>query len=73
MMAAFVDIKAEKEEGFYYIGLLSPFEENGRLYIEKQRARLLKNITALSSIESKQAEYNLYKSAFDYIEKILNI
>lgn len=72
MMVAFVDIKAEKEEGFYYIGLVSPKDDVGRLYIEKQRARLLKNITALSSIESKQAEYNLYKSAFDYIEKILN-
>lgn len=73
MMVAFVDIKAEKEEGFYYIGLVSPKDDVGRLYIGKQRSRLIKNLSAISSIESKRTEYNLYKSAFDYIEKILNI
>ena len=73
MLVSFTGFKTTKPEGFYYVGLVAPNQEAGRLYIEKQKARLLKNLTALSSIKNKQTEYKLYKSAFDYIENISKV
>ena len=57
--------------GFYYIGKVTPQTDDGIKYIKKQQKRLLEAAKALENIPEKQAEYLQFKSANDYITKIL--
>ena len=57
--------------GFYYIGKVSPNTEDGIKYIKKQEKRLLDAAKALEQIPEKHKEYVEFKSAYDYITKIL--
>ncbi|MBO5211740.1 MAG: SAM-dependent methyltransferase [Clostridia bacterium] len=57
--------------GFYYIGKIAPNTEDGVKYIKKQQKRLFEASKALENIKEKQAEYSSFKSAYDYIAKIL--
>lgn len=57
--------------GFYYIGKVTPQTDDGVKYIKKQQKRLLEAAKALENIPEKQIEYLQFKSASDYITKIL--
>ncbi len=57
--------------GFYYIGKVTPNTDDGVKYMQKQQKRLIAAAKALESIPEKQTEYLEFKSASDYITKIL--
>jgi len=59
-------------EYFYYIGLLKPNNTASFLYIKKQEKILSSCVDSLKNIESKQADYVKYKTAYLGITKILN-
>lgn len=71
MTVKFINKFVNPHNGFYYIGKVSPNTEDGIKYIKKQEKRLLNAATALESIPEKQQEYAEFKSAYDYITKIL--
>jgi len=54
-------------EGFYYVGLVKPDCDDGVLYIEKQKKRLLECIKALENIHEKKESYLYYKRAYEEI------
>ncbi len=70
MLCEYTGVKSEKEIGFYFSGLVSTADEDGKMYIEKQKSRCLKCALALQSIEEKAEEYRYYKSALDYLNKL---
>ncbi len=59
------------DEGFYYIGRVTPDTANGLKYIKKQQKRLLAAAEALKHIPEKENDYNHFLSAYNYITKIL--
>ncbi len=71
MECEFKGIPQEKEEWFYYAGLVSPLDFAGKLYIEKQKNRCLKCVRALENIPAKQEDYNYYKKVFSGLERRL--
>lgn len=62
----------EKDEYFYYIGLLKPSNEAEILYIKKQQKILFNCINSLENIPSKQDDFIKYKTAYLGITQILN-
>lgn len=70
MVVKFTSETANLPEYFYYIGKI-PLDNDGILYIKKQYKRVFECMKSLEKIESKQAEYKIYKSVCDYIEKLL--
>ena len=71
MVVKFTNSIVPAENGFYYIGKITPNTEYGLKYIKKQQKRLFEASKALESIAEKQAEYLSFKSAYDYITNIL--
>ncbi len=72
MKVAYSGEGKEKNEGFYYIGKITPRSEEGILYIKKQQRRCFSCMKSLENIEDKKKEYTHYKSAFLYMENALN-
>ena len=71
MVVKFANKIKTVENGFYYIGKVTPNTEDGIKYIKKQQKRLFEAANALESIPEKQNEFAEFKSAYDYITKIL--
>lgn len=71
MVVKFINETKDVENGFYYIGRVTPHTEYGVKYIKKQQKRLCAAAKALESIPEKHTEYLEFKSASDYITKIL--
>ncbi|MBQ3547901.1 MAG: SAM-dependent methyltransferase [Clostridia bacterium] len=71
MLVKYTNQTASVDNGFYYIGKVKPDTENGVKYIKKQQKRLCDAAKALESIPEKHAEFLEFKSANDYITKIL--
>lgn len=71
MLVKFTGEIKSHPNGFYYIGKVTPHTDDGVKYIKKQQKRLLEAAKALESIPEKQVEYLQFKSANDYITKIL--
>ena len=69
MVCEFTGKEINCAEAFYYVGLVSPENEDGRLYIEKQKKRVL---SCMAPLEFKnQALYLKYKTVLDGINQIL--
>ena len=71
MVVKFTNQAQSFQNGFYYIGKITPNTENGLSYIKKQQKRLLAEAKALESIPERKAEFLKLSSACDYIFKIL--
>ncbi len=59
------------DEGFYYIGRVTPDTADGVKYIKKQQKRLFAAAEALKHIPEKESDYTHFLSAYNYITKIL--
>ncbi len=55
----------------YYCGLAEPRDSVGREYIEKQKNRIFKCMTAIADIEEKREEYIAQKEIFEGLESRL--
>ena len=71
MVVKFTDKTQTYQNGFYYIGKITPKTDDSIKYIKKQQKRLFEAAKALETITDKQHEYLQFKSASDYITKIL--
>lgn len=71
MLVKFTDNKDTFDEYFYYIGKVTPFTAEGKLYIEKQQQRCYKCMLSLENIPKKRNEYLYYKNIFDSITDYL--
>ncbi len=60
------------ENGFYYIGKITPDTDDGLKYIKKQEKRLFDALEAIKDLTEKQTEYNEFLSAYSYIKKRLS-
>lgn len=60
---------ADYSEAFYYVGLLTPKTEAGRLYIEKQKKRILSCMAPLEFLDEKRELYLKYKTILDDINQ----
>lgn len=71
MKCQFSNTPCKMEDSFYYIGKITPNNEHGKLYLQKQQKRVLTCFLALKNIPSKQNEYKYYKTIYNEITKIL--
>lgn len=71
MVSKFTNNKKLYPAGFNYVGVITPNTNEGIEYIKKQKRRLSAAAKALESIPEKQSEYIEFKTALDYITKIL--
>jgi len=70
MRVCYVGMPRRYEEFWYFIGDLSPLNENGKRYIEKQYLRCFKCMKSLENTK-KVDEFNYYKSICDGINNYL--
>lgn len=71
MQVNFTNNTKKYPEHYYYIGNITPENDEGLFYIQKQQKILSKCINSLENIPSKQEELKKYKTAFLNISKIL--
>lgn len=62
--------KAKREEYFYFSGLVDPENLVGKKYIEKQRDRVYKCMTALEKLENKTEELAFYKEIYENLWRL---
>jgi len=72
MLVRYNGTSAHKKDYFYYIGKVSPLDESGLSYIQKQLNRCSKCAESLKNIPQKRNEYLYYKNIVVDIEKYLN-
>lgn len=72
LLVKYTTEKFSVDESYYYIGEVSPFTNDGLLYIKKQYNRCLECAKALESIPNKQSDYLLFKQALNGIKDKLN-
>lgn len=70
--AKFTGQKNKFDNGFYYIGKISPDTNDGLKYIKKQEKRIFDALEALKKLPEKQTEYKEFLSAYNYIQKTLS-
>ena len=71
MLCAYTRRAEEREEGFYFSGLVDPSDEIGRKYIEKQKNRAFMCLKALENIEEKKNDYLYFKNVFENLKKLV--
>ena len=71
MKCRFANTPCKMEDYFYYIGKITPNNEHGRLYLQKQQKRVFDCMKALENIALKRNEYNYYKTIYNEITKRL--
>lgn len=71
MVSKFANSSDITDEGFYYIGRVTPDTPDGLKYIKKQQKRLLAAAEALKNIPEKEKDYKHFLSSYNYITKIL--
>ena len=71
MFVEFTGKKVQKDEFFYYVGLLTPQDDNSLMYIKKQLNRVQKCMISLENIKEKRTDYIHYKSVFCGITEYL--
>lgn len=64
MLVKYSDNPQKKEDWVYYVGLVDPKDPVGIKYIEKQKLRAYKCMTALKNIEEKRQEFEFYKEIY---------
>lgn len=70
MECGFTGLVQKWDEWFYFVGLVDSKEENGAKYIDKQKMRCFKCMTALENNISKAEEFEYYKNVYNSLKEI---
>jgi tRNA (adenine22-N1)-methyltransferase len=73
MLVRFSGIKENLPSGFEFSGKVSAKTKEGRLYLEKQRKRILDCVNSLSKTKGKEAEANYYTEILNHLNTLLGV